>query len=423
MSEGNKVTELGDIPSDWNVVKQGEVATFYNGRAYKISEWETEGTPVIRLQNLTGSGTEYYYSNLKLPDSQYCHSGDLLYMWSATFGPVWWKNGKAIYHYHIWKVEVEKNLLNKVFHYYLLYDITVKMKSQSHGSTMLHVTKGGMEKFKIPLPPLPEQQKIASILSTVDEKIEVIDAQISQTQELKKGLMQQLLSKGIGHTKFKSSELGDIPESWEVVELGDVLEDLRSGLSRKLSMQDIGLPVIRSNNLDTEEVSFEDIKYWYTDDPQGAHTKDYFLNDGDILISFINSNAQIGKSAMFFNKMKRPVIYTTNILKLTVKQGVSRRFIYYCTKTSPYLKFIKLITKPAVNQASFTTKDFKKLLVALPKLEEQQAIASVLNTIDEKLSSLQSRKESYQQLKKGLMQQLLTGKIRVNTSQNESALA
>src|SRR5690606_16928172 len=104
------------------------------------------------------------YSNLKLPDHQYCNFGDLLYMWSATFGPVWWKGDRAIYHYHIWKIEVNNSCLNKIFHFYLLDSVTERMKNESHGSTMLHVTKSGMEKLNIPLPPIEEQVKVADIL-------------------------------------------------------------------------------------------------------------------------------------------------------------------------------------------------------------------------------------------------------------------
>jgi len=189
-----KDSVLGKIPKSWEVVKQAEVATFYNGRAYKRTEWEESGIPVIRLQNLTGTGKDYYYSNLELPEHQYCHKGDLLYMWSATFGPVWWFGEKAIYHYHIWKIEHDSNRLNRDFHFYLLDSVTTRMKNQSHGSTMLHVTKGGMEKLSIQLPSISEQNQIAEILSSVDDKLQVLSEKKTTYQEMKQGLMQQLLT-------------------------------------------------------------------------------------------------------------------------------------------------------------------------------------------------------------------------------------
>lgn len=116
---GYRQTSLGWLPAHWECVPQGEVVTFNNGRAYKLSEWESQGTPVIRLQNLTGSGETYYYSNLELPSHQYVHKGDLLYMWSASFGPHIWQGEKAIYHYHIWKIDCTDRVDRKYMFYAL----------------------------------------------------------------------------------------------------------------------------------------------------------------------------------------------------------------------------------------------------------------------------------------------------------------
>ena len=177
---------------EWEEKQLGDVCHFINGRAYKQTEWEKEGTPVIRLQNLTGSGKEYYYSTLNLPDHQYCYNNDLLYMWSATFGPIFWQGEKAIFHYHIWKVEVEPQQLDKQYMYYLLDEMTEKMKSSLNGSTMLHVTKQGMESTKKNLPSIEEQTKIANFLSAMDQKIEIAAQQIEQAKQWKKGLLQQM---------------------------------------------------------------------------------------------------------------------------------------------------------------------------------------------------------------------------------------
>ena len=177
---------------EWEEKMLGDIAKFNNGRAYKQSEWEESGTPVIRLQNLTGSGLDYYYSNLKLPSNQYCEKGDLLYMWSATFGPVWWFGDKAIYHYHIWKIETVPTQVSKNYFFYILYDFTAKMKSTSNGSTMLHITKGGIEKLTAKFPSLPEQNKIANFLTAIDEKITNNQTQLDAVKQYKHGLLQQM---------------------------------------------------------------------------------------------------------------------------------------------------------------------------------------------------------------------------------------
>ena len=191
---GSEAIERGEVPDGWQRTKQGSVATFFNGRAYKLKEWEKEGTPVIRLQNLTGSGKEYYYSTLELPPHQYCDFGDLLFMWSASFGAYIWQGGKAIYHYHIWKVEQDAAQMMRLFHYYLLQYYTDIWKQDAHGMAMLHLTKKGMEQLEITIPPLSQQEKIVQILSDADDFIAQQRANAEQKMKIKQGLMNELLT-------------------------------------------------------------------------------------------------------------------------------------------------------------------------------------------------------------------------------------
>lgn len=192
--KGTKTSELGEMPEDWAVVTLGTASSFINGRAYSLHEWENSGTPVIRLQNLTGRGDEYYYSNLQLPEKQYCKSGDLLFMWSATFGPVIWRGPKAIYHYHIWKIACEVGY-SQSYLFYLLDDMTEKLKrSSSSGGTMLHVTKEKMESTKAAFPSYEEQTAIATILSDMDAEIQALEQRLGKTRQIKQGMMQELLT-------------------------------------------------------------------------------------------------------------------------------------------------------------------------------------------------------------------------------------
>ncbi|CAM4043503.1 restriction endonuclease subunit S [Psychrobacter arenosus] len=192
--KGFKQTELGMIPEDWDVISLGTVSNFINGRAYSIHEWENIGIPVIRLQNLTGRGETYYYSNLKLPEKQYCENGDLLFMWSATFGPVIWKGPKAIYHYHIWKVECNSGY-NQTYLFHLLSDMTEKLKQgSSSGGTMLHITKQKMESIKAAFPSEKEQTAIATIIFDMDIEIQALQDRLEKTKQIKQGMMQQLLT-------------------------------------------------------------------------------------------------------------------------------------------------------------------------------------------------------------------------------------
>ncbi|HHF0415836.1 restriction endonuclease subunit S [Haemophilus influenzae] len=167
--------------SDWKEYKLGELATFYNGRAYKNGEFKTSGTPIVRIQNLTGEG-KTVYSDLQLDENKYIENGDLIYAWSATFGPYIWRGEKSIYHYHIWKIVCNEKIIDKFYFYYKLKLISDSLKDNGNGSIFVHITKSFMENFKIKIPSLEKQKYISNILSNLDKKIR-FNTQINQTLE------------------------------------------------------------------------------------------------------------------------------------------------------------------------------------------------------------------------------------------------
>ena len=150
-----------------------------------------------------------------------------------------------------------------------------------------------------------------------------------------------------------------------------------------LSNDDIGLPVVRANNINDGQLNLvDDIKYWYKNDPQGANTNNYLIEQGDILINFINSEAKMGTAAYVTRRPERETIYTTNILRCKVNDEYNPYFIYSLTFLNSYKNYIASITKPAVNQASFTTVDFKKYSIKIPTVKEQNQIADLIETFN-----------------------------------------
>ena len=212
--------------SEWKEYVFTDVATLTNGRAYLQPELLSSGKyKIVRVGNLSG-GDKWFYSDMELPDNKYCYEGDLLYAWACTFGPYIWKGDKTIYHYHIWKVDVNPIYCDKSFLFYYLKYYTPKWMGLTNGSVMMHITKGSLEKQKIVLPSLPEQRRIASILSTLDSKIECnrkICANLeAQAQALFKHWFIDFAPFKEG--KFVESELGMIPEGWRVGRLGEIAE-------------------------------------------------------------------------------------------------------------------------------------------------------------------------------------------------------
>lgn len=156
------VETVADLPEGWEWASLSELVTVLNGRAYAKQELLDAGTPVLRVGNLFTS-KHWYYSNLKLEDEKYCDTGDLLFAWSASFGPFIWGGPKAIYHYHIWKLSLHSDTeFYKDYLYTFLLKKTREMKASSHGVSMLHITKEAVEKIAVPIPPLAEQHRIVA---------------------------------------------------------------------------------------------------------------------------------------------------------------------------------------------------------------------------------------------------------------------
>ena len=162
-----------EIPKGWEWCRMQEVIEFINGRAYKKEELLVKGTyKVLRVGNFF-TNDSWYYSNLELPDQKYCYNGDLLYAWSASFGPHIWYGGKTIFHYHIWNVKYKKEVLFREYLYYFLLADKITIKKSTTGSTMIHVSMENMKPRFIPIPPKNEQlrivEKIQNILSIVEQ--------------------------------------------------------------------------------------------------------------------------------------------------------------------------------------------------------------------------------------------------------------
>ena len=162
-----------EIPNGWEWCRMQDVMEFINGRAYKKEELLSHGKyKVLRVGNFF-TNSEWYYSNLELPNDKYCYHGDLLYAWSASFGPQIWDGEKTIFHYHIWNVKYNQEVIFREYlYYFFLYDKT-QVLSSTTGSTMIHVSMENMKPRFIPIPPRKEQirivDKIGELLSIVDK--------------------------------------------------------------------------------------------------------------------------------------------------------------------------------------------------------------------------------------------------------------
>lgn len=206
--------------------KLKDFCTVINGRAYSQKELLDKGKyRVLRVGNFFSSD-RWYFSDLELSAEKYCNKGDLLFAWACSFGPrIWDGEDRTIFHYHIWKLDIDSAIVDKKYLYYLLKISVDSMTAGTHGSVMMHITKSDMENFEFDIPTLEVQKKIAAILSALDEKIAINRAINDNLLEQIKAICTAWLS------DYKPFD-GVMPSDWVETPLSDIAEFI-SGYSYK----------------------------------------------------------------------------------------------------------------------------------------------------------------------------------------------
>jgi len=402
------------VPEGWKLQPLSALAEYHNGRAFKPEDWSKEGLPIVRIAQINDPFRETdYYIGSDVLDRHLIRKGDLVFSWSATLKAILWKEYDAILNQHIFKV-IEKPNTSRIFLQQLLEHSIEKLAESSHGSTMKHIKKGVLDEFHSPIPPLPEQKKIASILTSVDEVIEKTQSQFDKLQDLKKGTMNELLTKGIGHTEFKDSELGRIPKSWEVLRTSQLYE-FKNGLNKEKEAFGSGQRIV--NYMDVfprSEMTEEDLSGRVQ--LSQSEIERFAVSSGDLFFTRTSEiPSEIGLSAVI-TKVTQDVCFSGFILRA---KPLNNKII---PKLSGRLYRCDYVRTQIVRTCSYTTRaltngtSLGRVLVAVPSIEEQEKIYSVLDSIEKNIKNKQLENEKYISQKKSLMQDLLTGKVRVSVN-------
>ena len=386
---------MSQLPEDWMEVKLGEILNVQTGKK--------------NAQDSIDNGDYPFFT--RSVDTQridtWSYDAESLFIAGEGNFAVKYYNGKFDLHQRTYMLTaLKENAVDLKFLQNNIQPKVAKLVSTSVGSTVQSLRKPIIESLKIPLPPLEEQKKIADILSTVDKKIAFVEDNISQTEELKKGLMQKLLTQGIGHTEFKDSEVGRIPESWNLVQFDKVC-DIRDGTHDSPKYIEEGIPFITSKHLTDNGIDFTETNY-ITKEDHIEFSKRSKVDNGDILFGMIGT---IGKPTIVDTDFEFS-IKNVALLKLSNNEFLSNIYILNLLKSSIINKQFLKFSNGGV-QSFIALGIIRKLKIPVPPLEEQKQIAEILSTVDQKLEVLKEKKDFFKELKKGLMQKLLTGVMRV----------
>ena len=411
-----KKKDRNDIPNEWKIVKLKDVATdFISGGTPSTSNDEFWGgnIPWMRSAHITKREIDFgekYITERGLINSatNIVNKSNILVATRVGIGKVAINKVDIAISQDLTGVILNKRKIDENYLYWFLSNSTNKFLSLTQGTTIKGILRKDLELFKIFLPPIIEQRGIAEVLSTVDEAIQRTDAVIAKAQELKRGLMQRLLTRGIGHTKFKQTELGEIPETWKIERLAKCLKLCDYGLSYQL-LDKGKYPIFRMNNIIDGYVLENDLKYINLSDNEFSK---YKVEKGDILFNRTNSYDLVGKVGIYL--LQGNHTFASYLIRLRVdKNKIEPLFLNYFLNLSRTQNKLRRLATRGVSQSNINASNLKTLLTPLPILNEQHKIVNILSNTDQEIRMEKKKKEKLEELNKGLMQVLLTGKIRV----------
>ena len=371
-----------EFQGEWAKCTLNEVCKFHNGRAYKQTELLAAGKyRVLRVGNFF-TNDSWYYSNLELEDNKYAQNGDLLYAWSASFGPRFWREEKVIFHYHIWKIDSFKNV-DKNFLYHFLDLDSAKIKNEVQGGTMVHITKGDMEKRTISYPSVPEQRNIARFLFLLDERIATQNKIIEDLKKLKSAIIDyEINSLDSGFIKFSS--------------LYEMAGEGGTPTTSNASFYDNGkIPFIK----------IDDLKKKYLTENKDFITELGLQKSSAWLVptrSILFSNgASIGEITI----TTYPVCTKQGILGIVPMPNVDVEFLYYFMSSSFFKKAVSRIVTEGTMKTAYL-KDINNILCPIPTKEEQQEIAKIPSALNSKIDTEKSILKLFITQKQHLLHQM-----------------
>jgi len=411
---------------EWKKVRLGDVAQIIGGGTPSRNEplfWEGEikwvtPTDVTKNNNkyLNNTAETITEEGLNKSAAKVIEKGNVLMTSRASIGKCVINTVPVTTNQGFTNFIVDENIINNEFLYYKLIFNAKQFNALGSGSTFKEISKGEISSFNISIPNnVREQQKIAAILSSVDEAIEKTEQIIEQTETVKKGLMQELLTKGIGHTEFKDTPVGTIPEEWEVLNFKDVFDRITT--KNETDNQNV-LTISGEHGLISQ------LEY-FNKSVSSKNLKNYiYLESGDFAYNKSYSNGYPLGAIKRLDRYDVGVVSTLYICFRLKDPYINGFYKHYFD--SPYWHRQVYSIAPEGGRShgllNVGVKDFFEILIPVPPIKEQEKIRKKIDSIDQKIIKEKSKLENLHSLKQGLMQQLLTGKKRVKVDDSEEVL-
>lgn len=407
------------LPDGWGLSRMAEISRVVDS-AHQTPSFSVTGYPMVRVGDIKGGkisleNTKYVSHDVfKVFTKNYIPTfDDLLMTRVGSYGRCSIVKSTRAFCLGQNTVVINPNpvSVNSDYLYQFLQteNINNQIEDTVGGSSQKSLSLAAIKILKILTPRLPEQQKIANILTSVDQVIEKTQAQIDKLKDLKTSMMQELLTKGIGHSEFKDSAVGRIPVGWEVSPIGKVC-DLQVGYAFKSAcFVSNGVKLLRGDNVGFGMPTWERIKCLSNKD--ALKYSSYSLDIGDIIIGMDRTFTKSGIKITKLGKTDVPALLVQRVGRF-LSTKLDKAYLWQLVRSGSFTDALKNQEK-GMDIPHLSKSEILEPLVAVPPIKEQQEIAKILANVDKAIIAKVEKLKATNSIKKALMQDLLTGKVRV----------
>ncbi|MGJ8642217.1 MAG: restriction endonuclease subunit S [Luteolibacter sp.] len=428
MNSSTRITEIGSLPTSWEVLPCGEICEKISvGIVVRPSSYYVScGVPAFRSQNVRQDRLQLEpmvyiskYSNDGPVSKSKLSAGDVLmvrtgYPGTSCVVPIEFDGANCI-DLIIIRPNNKKIVSEFLSRFFGSEVAMLQVQSGKGGLAQQHFNVGAVKRMLVALPPLPEQKKIAHILSTVQRAIAAQESIIQTTTELKKALMHKLFTEGLRNEPQKQSDIGLVPKSWKVVDLGDVI-NLFAGYAfkSKEGIPDSNTQLLRMGNLYQNRLDLRRNPIFYPDSFAEDNHR-FVLKEGDLVMSLTGTS---GKEDFGFTvripATEKSLLLNQRVTRIDITDdSLQKDFAHHFLLSRKFLDFLYPTAK-GMKQANLSTNAMKKLKFVIPDEEEQSEIAMCFKSLDRKIVVAGQKRDQLQHLFRTLLHELMTAKLRAD---------
>lgn len=349
------------LPEGWRSEPLGRLANFVNGAAFKPDDWHGEGTPIIRIQNLTDPDREPNLTRRVVAEKYEIRAGDLLVSWSATLDVFQWSGPKAWLNQHIFKVsDIRADVDQRYFRHLLKNEIqTLQNGADFRGATMSHINRGPFLAHVVPVPPLAVQQRIAGLLDAAMAEVGIARSAVDQAL------------KSAGRLRAAAFAEAATEGDWPVVPLIELCQGKgKYGLSVKAHPEPIGYPMLRMGNIQDGRLDIADLTYVELSDEE---YDEYRVRAGDIIFNRTNSAELVGKTA--YVEEDTEAVFASYLVRFRAnRKKAEPRFLAQVINSPIGRAYIEQHMGRAIGQVNISAGKMHEFPVPAPPLATQREI-------------------------------------------------